>query len=243
MRKIILLLLLLFMVGVAGAQTLEGVYLGEIFSVKNTFILSTTGPTAIGTIYLNGDDKLIFVGSVDNFKLLGMVQKGKEQWQVVGELIGDSLFLSLNFATTKRVSRLFKISNSAGYDTNRLAKEGFQNDKSLIGEWIHSKAIKADGTERKASAIESGMKYIFTPNGLFSMRSPYVDRFIKSQKRSAISYRWQTKGAKLIRTGIDNTKGQPVYLECAYEVRGDTLVLEYMGNKDLFVLRKSGLAK
>lgn len=44
-----------------NAQDFDGVYFGEIFSMKNTFVLSTTGNTAIGSIYLNQNDKIIFL--------------------------------------------------------------------------------------------------------------------------------------------------------------------------------------
>lgn len=179
---------------------------------------------------------------MEQSRLTGTIQANKTLWEVVGELKGDSLFLSMTTVTDRRFLRLKKISKNPKFNINKLMTGKSSLDIGLIGEWLLLKTYNADGTEKPIKDTKD-MRYRINSDGSLVMDSPYISRFISLNHGSFPTFKWETSGAKFIQTGGSIGRGQSVVIESTYHVSSDTLILEYRGSKDIMVRIKKKIKK
>lgn len=231
MKKIIFSAICLF-TNHAYAQDLDGIYSGKIFSEKNVFKLATTGSTAIGSIHLNRTEKIVFLGSVDNSRLVGSFQLDNSTWNVSGELQKDTLLLVLRNGDKNTSVKLKKVSQNISYNFNKLLNATSVLDVRLVGSWKFVIAIKADGSKAPSNEVSRGFMYHFNLNGSCKISSPALDKLYGKNKAAIPRSSWETIGSKLVTTTGDS---RPMRTESYYELKGDTLITIYKSTRSYYI--------
>lgn len=224
------------------AQSFDGVYAGEIISSKNALVISTSGNTVLGFVYLNHAIKYSFFGTYQNSSITATIFLPFDQQMMLdGVLKNDSLHFKIKEAVNPQAVKsgsLFKISSNPKYNLNKL----FGNLKPefnplILGEWQFLKRIKSSGEEVK----EDNYSFVFFPQGSFVVRnnSAKVTELRKSlglKSTDEPKSNWETTGSNLTLTYSALT---PIIKNNTFELKGDTLIIiTPKGNTDFFIKEK-----
>jgi hypothetical protein len=231
MKKVIIFVLSLHSL-VACSQSFEGVYTGSILSEKNVFVLSVLGEIAVGTIYLDKSEKFIFSGSVRNSKLEGIARKDTQILELVGEVMGDSLFLTIKRDNGTVKSKLVRASKDPKSNPGRYLNQKSTRDPALVGKWVFLETKDLNGRKRPPDKLSEGFSYIFNADGSCIVRSRALDAFFSEKKALPPKSTWEVIGNRLTITTGDL---RPMTTEESYLIRGDTLITQFRESISVFI--------
>lgn len=215
---------------VCYAQTVDGVYVGEILSSgKNALVISTVGATVIGHVYINQNKKYSFFGSCSDQTLEGTVFLESDKRNILGNFNGDSLSGKIQLLSgnldSKSIS-LIRISKNPKYNLNKIFEpERPAFSTQLLGQWRLVKKVNSGG---KPVNFDN-LKYEFKPLGTLLMYSNSAKvTALKKELGIKSSFmptaKWETRDNKLdLIFGAPNI--QTVTNEYEFEIKGDTLIL------------------
>lgn len=240
---VISIIILIFFSEQVRGQSFDGVYAGEIISAKNALVISTTGNTVLGFVYLNHAIKYSFFGTYQNSSITATIFLPFDQQMTLdGVLKNDSLHFKIKGAVNPQAVKsgsLFKISSKPKYNLNKF----FGNLKPeynplLFGEWQFLKRIKGSGEEVK----EDNYSYVFFPHGSFVMRSSSA-KYAELRKSLGLKStdepksNWETTGPNLTLTYNPGAPFTQIFT-FTFELKGDTLIMITTKGNIFFIKEK-----
>jgi hypothetical protein len=233
MRQLILLLFYIFLSKTIVAQNFEGAYIGVLFTERNAITIRTTGNLVAGTVFINKQEKFIFFAEINGSVLTGTMNYASDVWTFKGNLIGDSLSLSLTSGMGMKQALLMKISSNPNKSISKLldpaVRDTSARDQRLVGEWILKKIENPDGSPKAIDEKIKGAVYFISSSGSLYVEIPYL---IRNSDFSPPKSEWRTKGSKL--TITNHLKSSTV----EYEIKSDTLILKPNIERTYWVKRK-----
>lgn len=246
------LLITLFVTALCCAQNPEGVYVGELITLRNALIINTKGAKLGGQVYLSEFEKFDFLGTQSRDSLKGVILvPGGSEIVLLGKLFKDSLVAGIiSDGRTKPVT-LSKISSSPKYNVRRyFGTEAPLRDPLLVGKWNLVRLILPDGKE-----VDDRYFYEYLSDGemrpdVESLKRKMEENFRRAALQTGSSNKftfdprwipkksWQTRGQKLITTSVSDLVGQTTH-EYTYQVMNDTLTItNFKGGREIFVRAK-----
>lgn len=224
-----ILLILLLLPNDLSAQSLDGVYTGELVSSKNAFVVSTVETLAVGSVFLNGHDKLVFLGTFSNDSILeGRINLlNGDALILTGLLLKDSLLINLKSSidTTLTVrTYLIKISSNTKYNLRKVfGRDQYSRDERLLGTWV---IVGAQDQNRVKVPFENHTME-FKADGWLYINSMAINRQMSSYglRNLEPKTKWETSGSKII-SRFESVMFGSVEHILNYSIRGDTLTTQ-----------------
>lgn len=232
MFKIRLFCLFILTCTIASAQNFEGVFVGSLFSEKNIVSIQTLKNALTGTVFINEREKIFFFGEIRGSEFTSTMNYAKKVWACKGNLVKDSLLLTLTSDGETKKSYLKKISSSPNKNIPK-SRPAAQSDQRLTGEWILQKRENPDGSPKKMDEEMRGATYRFVSNGSLYIDFPNSPLRKKYPGFSPLVQKWSANGSILT---IEN-KHKTSAVE--YSIKSDTLILYPTSGKECLVKSKS----
>jgi hypothetical protein len=224
MRRILFIFLLVSndLIG----QPLDGVYAGELVSSKNAFVVSTVGNLAVGSIFLNEKEKLVFLGTFEDSILEGKINLlNGDLLILIGKLSRDSLLINLRLpldtALVAHNCHLVKISSNTKYNLKKVfGRDRSNRDELLLGKWILVEVFDQNG----AKVPFENYTMEFKADGWLYVSSVTLNSQILSSgvRNLEPKTRWETVGSQIV-SRFESAMFGSVEHTLNYSISGDTL--------------------
>ena len=149
-------------------QKIDAAYAGKFVTHENVLSIRSKGQFIDGTVYLNANEKLVYVGKLQGgSSLLGAVvfNDGAEALANL-QISGDSLVGTLLVGKDTLQCLLFLIGKSETFNPLRffVGSGELEHDQALVGTWVRIKHFQANGQPMKSGRYVMDLEQDGTAN-------------------------------------------------------------------------------
>lgn len=159
-----------FQISFGLAQTMQGVYSGNIAGELSVITLEQKGEMVYGQLYDNQMNKSEFFGAKEKTGFRGVMEISGEEKEVSAKIEKSTLLLTVK--SSGEVFTMDLVSKNLAYDFSKLFPEQFDDIKNkLTGVWILKEQYKIDEKGNKIQGERTGKDYLFAymPDGKYVM--------------------------------------------------------------------------
>lgn len=143
------------------AQTLQGVYSGNIAGELSVITLEQKGEMVYGQLYDRQMNKSEFFGAKEKSGFRGVIEISGEEKEVSAKI--EKSILLLTVKSSGEVFTMDLVSKNLAYDFSKLFPAQFDDIKNkLIGVWILKEQYKIDEKGVKIKGEMTGKDYMFS---------------------------------------------------------------------------------
>lgn len=157
-----------FQISFGLAQTIQGVYSGNIAGELSVITLEQKGEMVYGLLYDRQMNKREFFGAKEKSGFRGVMEISGEEKEVSAKIEKSTLLLTVK--SSGEVFTMDLVSKNLAYDFSKLFPEQFDDIKNkLTGVWILKELYKIDENGEKVMGEMTGKDYMFAymPDGKY----------------------------------------------------------------------------
>jgi len=176
-----------FQISFGLAQTIQGVYSGNIAGELSVITLEQKGEMVYGQLYDRQMNKSEFFGAKEKSGFRGVMEISGEEKEVSAKIEKSTLLLTVK--SSGEVFTMDLVSKNLAYDFSKLFPEQFDDIKNkLTGVWILREQYKIDEKGDKVKGEMTGKDYMFAymPDGKYV---PDIRGFRDAQQKIPAEYR------------------------------------------------------